>query len=45
MIYYIAVETAIYMMTAYPKNERDDLSTDQRKAILATIESLKGSPR
>ena len=43
VIYYIAVETASYMMTAYPKNERDDLSSEQRKAILATIESLKGS--
>ncbi|RJG46699.1 MULTISPECIES: type II toxin-antitoxin system RelE/ParE family toxin [unclassified Mesorhizobium] len=43
VIYYVAVETAIYMMTAYPKNERDDLSPDQRKAILAAIDSLKGS--
>lgn len=43
MIYYVAVETAIYMLTAYPKNERDDLSPDQRKSILAAIESLKGS--
>lgn len=42
-IYYVAVKTAIYMMTAYPKNERDDLSPDQRKAILVAIESLKGS--
>jgi hypothetical protein len=41
VIYYVAVRTAIYMMTAYPKNERDDLSPDQRKAILAAIESLK----
>ena len=42
VIYYLAVETAIYMMTAYPKNERDDLSADQRKSILAVIELLKG---
>jgi hypothetical protein len=35
VIYYIAVKTAIYMMTAYPKSERADLSPDQRKAILA----------
>jgi len=42
VIYYVMVETAIYMMTAYPKNERDDLSPDQRRAILAAIESLKG---
>lgn len=33
---------AIYMMTAYAKNERDDLSAEQRRAILAMIESLKG---
>ena len=41
VIYYVAVETAIYMMTAYSKNERDDLSPDQRKAILAVIGSVK----
>ena len=43
VIYYVALKTAIYMMTAYAKNERDDLSPDQRKAILAAIENLKGS--
>jgi hypothetical protein len=43
VIYYVAVETAIYMMTAYPKNERDDLTSDQRKAILVIIDSLKGN--
>jgi RelE toxin of RelE / RelB toxin-antitoxin system len=43
VIYYVAVKSAIYMMTAYPKNERDDLSNDQRKSILAFIESLKGN--
>jgi hypothetical protein len=45
VIYYIAVETAIYMMTAYPKNERDDLSPEQRRTILAVLESLKGARR
>lgn len=45
VIYYVAVKTAIYMMTAYPKNEQDDLSPDQRKAILATIDGLKGDSR
>jgi hypothetical protein len=44
-IYYFAVGEAIYMMTAYRKNERDDLSPAQRKAILAIIESLKGDRR
>ena len=42
VIYYVAVKTAIYLMTAYPKNEADDLSPEQRKRILAVIESLKG---
>lgn len=45
VVYYVAVKEAIYMMTAYPKNERDDLSSDQRKAILAAIDSLKGDKR
>jgi RelE toxin of RelE / RelB toxin-antitoxin system len=43
VIYYFAVGSAIYMMTAYPKSERDDLSAEQRKAILAVIDSLKGN--
>jgi hypothetical protein len=33
------------MMTAYPKNERDDLSQDQRRAIVRAIESIKGRRR
>jgi hypothetical protein len=44
-IYYVAVApSALFMLTAYPKNERDDLSPDQRKAILAAIDSIKGDP-
>jgi mRNA-degrading endonuclease RelE of RelBE toxin-antitoxin system len=42
VIYYVAVGTAIYLMTAYPKSEAEDLTPDQRKRILAAIESLKG---
>ena len=42
VIYYFAVGTALYMMTAYPKNERDDLSHDQRRAILAALDTIKG---
>lgn len=42
MIYYVAVGTAIYLMTAYPKNEADDLSSEQRKRILTVINGLKG---
>ena len=29
------------MMAAYPKNERDDLSTEQRRRILVALESIK----
>ena len=42
VIDYVAVGSAIYLMTAYPKNEADDLSPEQRKRILAVIEGLKG---
>jgi phage-related protein len=41
VIYFVSVETAIYMMTAYPKNEQDDLTPDQRRTILAVIEQIK----
>ena len=45
-IYYIAVAPdRLFMMAAYPKNERDDLSPDQRRAILRAIESIKDSKR
>ncbi len=45
LICYLAVGETVYFMTAYPKSERDDLSPEQRKAILATIETLKGLKR
>lgn len=45
IIFYLLVGKAIYMMTAYPKNERDDLSPEQRKAILAVIDGLKEDDR
>lgn len=45
MIYFVALGEAIYMMTAYPKNQRDDLSPEQRKAILAVLDSLKGGTK
>jgi hypothetical protein len=42
MIYYVALGTdRFYMMAAYPKSERDDLSTEQRRRILVAIESIK----
>lgn len=45
VIYYVVVGSAIYMMTAYPKNEAADLSPEQRKAILAVLDSLKENHR
>jgi hypothetical protein len=43
-IYYIAIAPdRLFMMTAYSKNERDDLSQDQRRAILRAIENIKGA--
>jgi hypothetical protein len=43
VIYFLAISAeSLFMMTAYAKNERDDLSPDQRKAILAAIEGIKG---
>jgi hypothetical protein len=44
VIYYVALGTDLfYMMVAYPKGERDDLSTEQRRRILAALESIKKS--
>jgi hypothetical protein len=42
VVYYVAIGTdRVYMMAAYSKSERDDLSTDQRRRILAALESIK----
>jgi hypothetical protein len=42
-LYYVMVSrNLLFMLTAYPKSERDDLSPEQRKAILRAIESIKG---
>ena len=42
VIYYIPLGTdAFYMMAAYSKNERDDLSTEQRRRILRVLENIK----
>ncbi len=42
VIYYVALGSdRFYMMTAYPKSERDDLSTEQRRRILQALESIK----
>jgi len=42
VIYYVALgKDTFFMMAAYPKNERDDLSPEQRRRILAALESIK----
>lgn len=42
-IYFIAVASDIlFMMTAYPKNDRADLSSEQRRAILEALASIEG---
>lgn len=42
VIYYVALGTdRFYMMAAYPKSERDDLSHEQRRRILQALESIK----
>jgi hypothetical protein len=42
VIYYVSTSPILFMLVAYQKNEQDDLSPSQRKAILAAIESIKG---
>jgi hypothetical protein len=42
VVYYVALGAdRFYMMAAYPKSERDDLSIEQRRRILAALESIK----
>jgi hypothetical protein len=42
VVYYFSVpRAALFMLTAYPKNEQDDLTSDQRRAILAALDSIK----
>ena len=42
VVYYVALGSdRFYMMAAYPKSERDDLSTEQRCRILVALESIK----
>ncbi|MCX5495891.1 hypothetical protein OSH11_14350 [Kaistia dalseonensis] len=43
VIYYVTVAPSVlFMLTAYPKNEQDDLDESQRRAILAAIDGIKG---
>jgi hypothetical protein len=42
VVYYLSVPRAVlFMLTAYPKNEQDDLTSNQRRAILLALESIK----
>ena len=42
VIYYVALGSdRFYMMAAYPKSQRDDISTEQRRRILVALESIK----
>jgi hypothetical protein len=43
VIHYVPIGAdTFYMMAAYGKNEQDDLSTEQRRRILAALESIRG---
>ena len=42
VVYFVTIAPSVlFMLTAYPKNEQDDLSDTQRRAILAAIDSIK----
>jgi len=44
VIYFLAISReSLFMLTAYPKSERDDLSPAQRKSILQAIDSIARS--
>lgn len=46
VIYYLVPAPGLLiMLTAYPTSERDDLSPDQRKAILTALDSIKRKPQ
>ncbi|MFG1481036.1 type II toxin-antitoxin system RelE/ParE family toxin [Xanthobacter sp. V4C-4] len=40
VIYYIHLGASHFMMFAYPKNEQEDLTPDQRKALLALVSDI-----
>jgi hypothetical protein len=42
VVYYLSFpRAALFMLAAYPMSEQDDLTGDQRRAILAALESIK----
>lgn len=40
VIYFVYLGATLYMMFAYPKNEQEDLTPDQRKALLALVSGI-----
>jgi len=41
VVYYLVIkEQILALLLAYPKNEKDDLTGDDRKAVLRAIEML-----
>jgi hypothetical protein len=43
--YFLVSRESLFMLTAYPKNERDDLSSEQRRAILLALERIMREER
>lgn len=42
VIYYVALSPSVlFLLTAYAKNEQDDLTESQRRAILAAMDEIK----
>ena len=39
--YYFVRDDSIYMLTSYPKNEKDDLSESDKKALKTILSSLE----
>jgi hypothetical protein len=43
VIYFVHLLSTLHMLFAYPKNEQDDLTPEQRKALIALVSGiLKG---
>jgi hypothetical protein len=43
VVYYVAVVPGmLFFIAAYPKSEQADLTQEQRRAILAALESIRG---
>ncbi|MGU3492693.1 type II toxin-antitoxin system RelE/ParE family toxin [Xanthobacteraceae bacterium A53D] len=40
VIYYVHLGSTLFMMFAYPKNEQEDLTPAQRKALIALVSGI-----